>query len=745
MNDLLDRINKRRQELAASGVPSGDIKARIAARRSELSRGARQQYTDMGFREIATANDGVIMENDKGERVYTSPGYNTNDPAKIAEIMNGATVADTFQSDLDRERIAKNPVAARVQEFNQGAPIVGEWLDEAVGLVSPEAAKNMRATSDAMERQHPIQSGALNVLGGVAYTAPLAVMGAGQKTADFVGRAGSKIGRLARVMGAGAAAGLPEGVASGAGREAGDRLRGAAVYGAMGAGLGAALAPVADLAGIGAAALARRMKKLDVAAIAREFGIDTAAARTVKEALINDDLGAAAARLGKLGDDAMLADAGPATQALLDAASKTGGKALAVTRDAVEGRSAAFGARLPSKLDSILGTTAKGVKTAAREISESTSGVRRAAYERAYSTAVNYADDAGRKVEDVLARVPPSTMLTAIKEANEEMRSLGLKNMQIMAEIGPDGSVVFREMPNVRQLDEIKKALGNIGREAVDKFGRPTGQGIRYSRLAGELGGAIGDAVPAYRTAVRLGGDKIQMDDALDLGRKLLFANVNVEDVYGFVRKGLSSEARAAMVQGVRETIENTMSAVRRTITDPNVDAREAMKLVTELSSRKNTSKLRLALGKAKAEALMDELDKQATALLLRGAVARNSDTAIRGAIQGQAKTELTPNVARRVAGNIGNPLDAAKEFTRALAGIDARSMGDAEKAMFAQIADALTRIRGADAQRALVAVQGALAGQPMKDAEAKLIGRMITDGVLQIHQSARQLPEMPR
>ncbi len=705
---------------------------------------ARQQYTDMGFREIATANDGVIMENDKGERVYTSPGYNTNDPAKIAEIMNGATVADTFQGDLDRERIAKNPVAARVQEFNQGAPIVGEWLDEAVGLVSPEAAKNMRAASDAMERQHPIQSGALNVLGGVAYTAPLARMGAGWGVADFVGRAGSKIGRLARVMGAGAAAGLIEGVASGAGREAGDRLRGAAVYGAMSAVLGA-LAPVADLAGIGAAALARRMKKLDVATIAREFGIDTAAARTVKEALINDDLGAAAARLGKLGDDAMLADAGPATQALFDAASKTGGKALAVTRDAVEGRSAAFGARLPSKLDSILGTTAKGVKTAAREISESTSGVRRAAYERAYSTAVNYADDAGRKVEDVLARVPPSTMQTAIKEANEEMRSLGLKNMQIMAEIGPDGSVVFREMPNVRQLDEIKKALGNIGREAVDKFGRPTGQGIRYSRLASELGGAIGDAVPAYRTAVRLGGDKIQTDSALDLGRKLLFANVNVEDVYGFVRKGLSSEARAAMVQGVRETIENTMSAVRRTITDPNVDAREAMKLVTELSSRKNTSKLRLALGKAKAEALMDELDKQATALLLRGAVTRNSDTAIRGAIQGQAKTELTPNVARRVAGNIGNPLDAAKEFTRALAGIDARSMGEAEKAMFAQIADALTRIRGADAQKALVAVQGALAGQPMKDAEAKLIGRMITDGVLQIHQSARQLPEMPR
>ena len=194
------------------------------------------------------------------------------------------------------------------------------------------------------------------------------------------------------------------------------------------------------------------------------------------------------------------------------------------------------------------------------------------------------------------------------------------------------------------------------------------------------------------------------------------------------------------MVQGVRETIENTMSAVRRTITDPNVDAREAMKLVTELSSRKNTSKLRLALSEPRPRPSWTNSTKTgdgASSARGRGA---NSDTAIRGAIQGQAKTELTPNVARRVAGNIGNPLDAAKGIPHA------RWPGSTRAAWRCGKGDVCADRGCPDAHSWCGRAKGAcggsgrLAGQPMKDAEAKLIGRMITDGVLQIHQSARQL-----
>jgi hypothetical protein len=327
-------------------------------------------------------------------------------------------------------------------------------------------------------------------------------------------------------------------------------------------------------------------------------------------------------------------------------------------------------------------------------------------------------------------------MQSAIQEANEEMQSLGIRNMQIMADIADDGSVTFRQMPNVRQLDELKKALGNQANSAVDKFGRPTAEGRRYKRLAGELRDALTSAVPSYKTALKLGGDKLQQDDALALGKSLLFRTVKVEDVREFVRGGVSQESREALSQGLRESIEETLSNVRRTITDPNVDAREAMTLVKEVSSRANAEKLRLVLGQSNADSLLAELDKQAAALALRSTVARGSDTAIRGAIHAQGAAEVTPGILRRT---IGNPLAAAREVTQSIAGIDPRSMSEAQRALFAEIADALTRIKGGEAKVALELVNRAMQGQPVKDAEARLIGRAVTAGAFQANQAGQQ------
>jgi len=683
-------------------------------------------------RVIATTRDGGrVLEAPDGTRSFTSPGFATSDPARIEQIMEGAKPVDLVQGDLDRERIAANPIAARVQEFNQGVPLVGEWLDEAVGVVAPQAAQNMRATSDAMERQNPVESAALNLAGGVAAVAPLAVAGAGQGAANFIGRAGSNLGRVGRTMLAGGAAGAIEGGASFAGRDDENRLSGLGTGAAVGGALGAVLAPFADALGTGVASLAKRFKKLDVTEISEQFGIDAAAARTVREALLNDDLDAAAARLGQLGDDAMLADAGPATGALLDAASKTGGEALATTRSAVEDRAQQFGARLTGRLDNILGAQSQGLRASARDIAQSTSAARTAAYNAAYRAPIDYADDVGRNIEGVLRRIPSRTLNSAVQEANEAMQEAGLRNMQIMAQIADDGSVTFREMPNVQQLDYIKRALGDISQRETDDFGRLTAAGLRSQRLARDLRDAVGEAVPQYRTALKLGGDKLQQDQALDLGRRLLSPATKVEDVSDFIRsnRGMSREAREAAAQGLRENIETALGNVRRTITDPNTDAREAMQLVKDMSSRNNIAKVRMILGQEKADALISELDKQAAALALRGVVARGSDTAIRQSIQRQVTDETTPGVVRRTLGNLGSPLDAGREITQTIAGIDPRSMNAAERAQFAQIARALTDIRGQEAQRALVAVRRALAGQPLKDGEAQLIGRAVAAG----------------
>ncbi len=109
---------------------------------------------------------------------------------------------------------------------------------------------------------------------------------------------------------------------------------------------------------------------------------------------------------------------------------------------------------------------------------------------------------------------------------------------------------------------------------------------------------------------------------------------------------------------------------------------------------------------------------------MLRAAVARNSETAICQSRATAKADETAPGLARRTAGNMGSPFDAAKEVTQTLAGTDPRTYRPGAADSLAEVAKALPGIRGPEAQRALEAVKRAmLKGQPMKDAEAELVG----------------------
>lgn len=675
-------------------------------------------------------------------RVQKNPDgtYGTPPEGAYVNPETGQMIDPAQKAQFQERVIQAYPFAARAQEFVQGAPFIGEFFDEALGLFDEALGERSRMVSDAFEAQRPGQSLGLNVAGGVVGSLPAAALATTGKVADFVARGGNMLTRGLRAGAIAAPAGAVEGAASFAGRADTGQRGDAAITGALvGGGLGALLGPVATMTGESVTSLAKRVKSLDVATIAEELGVSPRAARVIRKGLLNDNLDEAQQRLAQLGDDAMLADAGQGTAALLDASANTGGAALKVAREAADGRANTVGKRLSSSLDRILGEP-KGVKTAAREISQTTSRARQAAYDAAYSKPINYADATGRNIEGVLARIPPRTMKAAIDEANDAMRAAGVTNKQIMAEIGDDGSVVFREMPNVQQLDEIKKALDGIGRESVDQFGRPTSQGVRARKLATDLRDALKDAVPEYGVAVRKGGDKIQQDEGLALGKTLLFKNTTVEDVKAFLNQGVSNEARQAVRQGIRESIEQNLSNVRRTITDPNVDAREAMQLVKEMSSRANKEKLRLVLGEVRANRLLQEMDRTAAALELRAAISQNSKTAIRQSIQDQVADETAPNLAQRAVGNAGNPFDSAQEITKTIAGIDPRSMSAREKSIFDEIASVLVNTKGAEAQAALQAIRQAMSGQPLKDAQAALIGRVVAGaGGLTAYQSGKQ------
>lgn len=702
-----------------------------------------QAAPDAGMTPIATTPDGgQVFRMANGQLAFKSPGYATNDQAAIARIMEGATPIDEVQATTDALTISQNPIAARVQEFNQGVPFVGEWLDEAVGAVSPTAGKAMRQTSDAMERQNPVESGALNLAGGVAYTLPLIAGSASTKAADFINRGANWFTKGLRAGAVAAPAGATETAATFAGRaEEGKRGEQAVVGGVVGAGVAGVLGALAPAIGTTVTELAKRVKRLDVSTIADEFGLSKPAARVVKGYLLNDDLDAAAAAIARGGDDAMLANAGPATRQALDTAAASGGEALSVTRkrvgDAVSGASNRF----INVLDDVLGKATGGIKDAAREIAQRTAPARKAAYDAAYAQPTPMTGEAGERLQSVLSRISPDDFNAAIREANAEMLDRGYKNQNIMASIADDGTITFSQPLSVLQLDHIARGLANVVEKGTDPLtGAMSPAARRASGQLADLRGVLKESIPGYRDALRIGGDAAQAREALSLGRKILNQSTTPDDLLTFLRRGLPDDAKAALRKGMRENLEAVMGNARTTIADLESGAMdfasgqnataEALAAVRNLLTRNNMTKARLVLGKADAEKLFAEMERVADVLVLRSSVARGSATAIRQAGQQQMSDEVAPGILRRTLGNAGNPLDAARDITREIAGIDPRSMSDQQRQYFAEIADALTRIKGADAQRALASVRAAMQGQPIKDAEAQLIGRLVAGGV---------------
>jgi hypothetical protein len=420
----------------------------------------------------------------------------------------------------------------------------------------------------------------------------------------------------------------------------------------------------------------------------------------------------------------MLADAGFAAQALLDASAASGGRPGQIVRDAIEGRMVRTGEALDTALDTTLGQAPLGPRSAVEAIAQRTAPARTDAYRAAYAAPINYASPQGMKIEEVLGRVAPDDLIAGIVEANKEMRSRGEINQQIMAVLGADGNVQFlREMPNVQQLDEVKKALQKIAYDNTDDFGRLTGTGQRYARLSGELRDAVADAVPDYGTAVSIGGDKIAEERAFTLGRDLLSPKTEIEDVM----LQLGSKPSAAQVEsaklGLRSYIAKTLGEVRAVPSDMNIDARQVIKAVTDMSSDNARAKIKALMG-AEADALLKQIDEAAQSAVVRAAVATNSKTAVRGSIRQGVEEITAPGVVGQAMA--GEPINATKALIQSITGQTAEYTATQKQRIFEDIARALTEKKGQTAQAALVYLQQAMRGQPLTAAQNEFLARQI-------------------
>ena len=534
---------------------------------------------------------------------------------------------------------------------------------------------NERRKLDQFREDSPVAAYGTEIAGAI----PTALIPAGAVAKASQGA--PLLGKMLLGAGAGAGEGAVYGFNAGEGGLE-NRLSEAAKTGALSAVLGAGT----PLAGAGAQ---KAMGRILTKKASGQVGTSRPGYEVLSRVLQSDDslTGPGAQRLATAGPDAMLADAGPSAKSLLDTAVQRSGPGAKIGREAVEKRASTAGKSLQSTLDDLLGAP-EGVKTAAKGIAKETRQARDDAYTAAYEKAIDYASDAGRKIESVLGRVPNRVMKGAVETANERMQAAGIKNKQILIDIADDGAVTFKEMPNVQQLDEIKKALGIMGAEAVDQFGRRTGAGQMYSRLARDIKSATSEAVPEYGQAVKIGGDKIERDTALALGRDLLKPGTTRETVTEFV-DDMSDEARQAAAQGLRSTIDDTLANVKRALTDGNMDAREAVKLIKDLSSRANREKVSMILGDDVGKRLFSELDKASAAFDLRAGVARNSATFARQAMDDVVKRQSEPGPIGTLIE--GSPIEAGRKALRTVTGRTDDARLAKQDQIYAEIARILT------------------------------------------------------
>ena len=684
----------------------------------------------------------IIVNDENGNMIAEFP-EGTSD-AVIKEVLardfpknqSKAPSADWMQNLKERDYLQQAPLTAQALKVAEGIPLVGGWIQDIAGAVSPELQAKTKAVSEAKQSQDPIESTALQVGGAVVPSIIAAPVVAPASFVNWLSKLPT-VQKMVAVGGSGGLLGLVEGAVSGAGRGGEDgRMEGAVEGGSIGAagGLFGGLLPPAVIKGY--ENLKVSFRNVGAEDIAKSLNISVPSAQ-VLSATFRDagtDIKSALQNIFNAGEEGMLADSGFAAQALLDAAASTGGRASQITSEEVTGRAARQGAALSTSMDDALGVLPKVDDQAAdaldmaENIASSTKVQRQEAYDLAYGTPIDFSSTAGREIERVFDALPDRFKGAAIERANEKMRLEAYKTgkpqpEQILADIADDGTVSFSTLPNLRQLDQIKQAIGEVAFKEVDSFGRPTADALDAVNWYREISNRLKEASPEYRKAVELGGDKISLDSALELGLGMLKPSMSVRDVVRGMKGSDAVEKQYAKL-GVRSSIDDLISNVKATIASPDIDINTLRTVFTQLSSKNSRDKIKMLLSASEAKQLFKDLDQAQMSLALRAAVAMNSKTSIR-ITQKEIVDDMTDIGAFAHLLRL-EPAKASQSVVQKVTG-ETDALGVAAKQeIYTDIARALTQIKGKEASNALKIIMRASKAEQVSDAELKAVSDLL-------------------
>jgi hypothetical protein len=618
-----------------------------------------------------------------------------------------------------------------VATYLQATPFVGEYVDEAMGKLRhaqtgepPEiAAGIMQQSRQQFREDYPKTATGVEVGSAVIGSLP-AIAAAGPAISA---RAPASVAGQGLYYGAiGAGAGGVEGTVSGYGESG---IQGAISRGRVGGAIGGVLGTAAPMVSAGINRLVKSVLDKPTKEAAKELGVSEDVIKLLRQSTEGEDLAGMVGSISQAGPRAMPVDASQELASLLDTAiQKTGGRSA---QKAVSERAAAANADLTAVMDDIFGAPA-GKETAKAGVRSGTAQARREVYDAAYSQPIDYASEAGQSIEAMMRRIPEDVL----RKANRLMKVKGEKSSQILFDVADDGTVTMSELPDVRQLDYITRALQDTAKtnEGAGALGGQTAIGQAYKTLAREIRLKLRTAVPEYGQALDTASDAIGRVDAIETGYSMLRPNVRREAIRESL-KGASKAERREMMGGVRSYIEDTLANVKRTITDPNIDAREAMKAVKDMSSRASRDKLKMLLGKERATRLFDQIDEAAVALNLRASVVENSKTFTRQQVEKGVEAATSDTVLSKILRM--EPLSAKKRLTELMTNTTPEAIEARKRGIYKELSEVLTRIGTAKALRVVRMIARTNAAEPMTDAKARIITRALTElPTVALHQT---------
>ncbi len=360
----------------------------------------------------------------------------------------------------------------------------------------------------------------------------------------------------------------------------------------------------------------------------------------------------------------------------------------ATIRQRLTERTASETDRFKKGLDETMGAPAGLRATEARLLDESKPRVK-AAYDKAYGTPIDYASESGQALERLLKgrRIPAA----AWRKANEILELEEKQSQQILARIGDDGTVTLERLPDIEQIDAIKRAMDDLIESEKDIKGKLSNKGRILYNTSKDMLRLTDSLVPDYGRARDFAAVPRQAIDAMETGYDAIATEGMTADRLAAEMRGMTPEQVDWLRSGARSAVEEMMARTKESLV-PNptrtgfvsvksvgdADVQTALK---GLSSGRARDKLRLILGDEDAEALFDSIDRTMTAIKVEASSLPNRRRQARGLLDEFAPEQRSDVMSKAMRGDV---VGAAQETVgsamgRALA--DDAILADATKA----------------------------------------------------------------